>query len=129
MMAAPVVLWLLFRWQPELRAVDVQWPQAGVMLVLLMPLLEELAFRGYLQGVLAASAVRRFSIFHISGQNLVTTAVFSAFHLLSHSVLWSLAVVLPSLVFGFFRDKYQSVIPSAMLHVYFNGLYFYFFSR
>ena len=126
--AAPVTLSLLFWWQPELRSVTVQWPKEAIMLILLLPLIEELAFRGYLQGRLAASAVQRFCIYGISGQNLITTAVFSSFHLLSHSILWSLAVIIPSLIFGFFRDKYQSVIPAVMLHAYYNGMYFYFFA-
>ncbi|OIO57932.1 MAG: hypothetical protein COX57_00520 [Alphaproteobacteria bacterium CG_4_10_14_0_2_um_filter_63_37] len=111
-MAAPIVLWSLFWWQPELRSAGVQWPQAGIMAVLLLPLIEELAFRGFVQGGLAATSVRRFSIFGVSGQNLLTTAIFSALHLLSHTAIWSLAVVIPSLIFGFFRDQYRSVIPA-----------------
>ena len=126
--AAPVTLLLLFWWQPELASTGVQWPKEAILLILLLPLIEELAFRGYLQGRLAASTVQRFSIYSISGQNLITTVVFSSFHLLSHSALWSLAVVIPSLIFGFFRDKYQSVIPAVILHAYFNGLYFYVFA-
>jgi len=128
-MAAPVALWLLFRWQPGLQSAGVQWPNEAVMLIMLLPFVEELAFRGYLQGRLAELLVRRFSVGLFSGQNLITTAVFSSFHLFSHSALWSLAVVIPSLVFGFFRDRYQSVIPAVILHVYFNGLYFYFFAH
>lgn len=127
-MAAPVALWLLFWWQPELRSVGVQWPKEAIMLIILLPLVEELAFRGYLQGYLAQFSVRRFSVGLFSGQNLITTAVFSSLHLFSHSAFWSLVVVIPSLVFGFFKDRYQSVIPAVILHVYFNGLYFYFFA-
>lgn len=128
-MAAPVALWLLFWWQPELRSAGVQWPQEAIRLILFLPLVEELAFRGYLQGRLAQTSLGYFSVGRLSGQNLVTSMVFSSFHLLSHSVLWSLAVVIPSLIFGFFRDKYQSAIPAVMLHVCYNGLYFYLLAR
>lgn len=128
-MAAPVVLCGLFWWWPELRATTVRWPKEGVMVILLMPLLEELAFRGYLQGRLVAPSIQRFSIHNVSGQNLITTIIFSAFHLISHTWLWSLAVAIPSLSFGFFRDKYQSVIPAVILHVYYNAVYFYLFAN
>jgi membrane protease YdiL (CAAX protease family) len=34
------------------------------------------------------------------------------------------ATVVPSLVFGYFRDRYDSVVPGAALHVFYNAGWF-----
>ena len=95
-----------------------------LMLVLLQPLLEELLFRGLLQGRLLARAwgERRFAGFTLA--NLATAMLFTALHFASHPPLWAAGVLLPSLLFGHFRDRHDSVFPAIALHVYFNAGYF-----
>jgi hypothetical protein len=44
-------------------------------------------------------------------------------HLWSHPAGWAAAVIVPSLVFGYVRDRYQSVYPSIVLHLYYNAGY------
>lgn len=91
---------------------------------LLYPVLEELAFRGALQTSLLNTgfgSIRRFGLTQANG---ITSVVFALFHLWHQSPVWAAAVLLPSLVFGFFRDKYNSTLPSIILHCFYNVGFF-----
>ncbi|MCM5570146.1 JDVT-CTERM system glutamic-type intramembrane protease [Burkholderiaceae bacterium FT117] len=84
------------------------------------PLLEELVFRGLLQGqLLRLSAARRVG--PVSVANLLTTAAFAAMHLLAQPPAWALAVVAPSLVFGHLRERFGSVWPAVAMHAVYNA--------
>jgi membrane protease YdiL (CAAX protease family) len=50
--------------------------------------------------------------------------LFSLAHLASHSISWSLPVLIPSLCFGLVRDRFGSVYSSITLHVFYNSGYF-----
>lgn len=97
----------------------------GVLSVILwQPLFEELLFRGIVQGHLLPSVVRHKSWCGVSISNLMASLLFTLAHLASHSVLWSLLVFVPSLCFGFVRDRFGSVYPSIALHAFYNTGYF-----
>lgn len=88
------------------------------------PIVEELLFRGCLQGVLAHRVRARRTVMGISGANLVTSMLFSSAHLLTHPPLWALLTLFPSLLFGALRDRSGSVVPPIALHVFYNTGYF-----
>jgi uncharacterized protein len=93
---------------------------AWLSFVLLQPALEELAFRGVLQGGLRRlGAARRAG--PVTLANIGTTAAFVAWHLVAQSPAWALAVALPSLVFGHLRDRTGSVLPSMLVHIVYNA--------
>lgn len=92
--------------------------------VFLIPLIEELIFRGWLQGGLLRSPAMRRHCCGISLANLATALLFSLAHLFTHAPLWAVAVVIPALVFGYFRERHHSLYPAILLHVYYNGGYF-----
>lgn len=110
--AAPDLLWPL------------QSPQSLLLPVLVYPVLEEMAFRGWLQGWLWRYPGGRVQIGSISVANLLTSTLFAGSHLLHHPPFWALAIFVPSLVFGYFRDKYQRVVPSIILHSVYNLVWF-----
>lgn len=89
------------------------------------PVLEELAFRGYLQGEL--EKVLQWKKFQISASNLLTSLAFCLLHYALYQMGWTLLVFFPSLVFGFFRDRYRSVQPAIAIHTAYNFAYFYLF--
>jgi len=93
-------------------------------LILLQPLLEELLFRGLLQGWLLAWPWARRQLGGFTLANLVVTLLFTALHLISHPPLWAAGVLLPSLLYGYFRDRHDSVLPAIALHVFYNAGYF-----
>ena len=92
--------------------------------VFLIPLLEEVIFRGWLQGRLLRSHKMRRYCCGISWANLATALLFSLAHFFTHPPLWALAVIIPALVFGYFRERHNSLYPAILLHVYYNGGYF-----
>jgi len=98
-------------------------PGTFLLLAGAYPVVEELVFRGGVQGELARW-VPRTRRGPVSAANLATSALFSGLHLLSHPPLWAAAVFLPSLVFGAFRDRRSGVGAPILLHGWYNAGYF-----
>ena len=90
--------------------------------VLVYPVLEELVFRGLVQGELRRRLPSSPAT-SVSLANLLTSILFVVTHLLYHPPLWAAAVFLPSLVFGYLRDRYGSLLPPILLHVFYNAGY------
>lgn len=95
-------------------------PAAWLSLVLVQPVVEELVFRGVLQGQLLRLSRGR-SIGPVTLANLATTLGFSAMHLLAHPPAWALAVAVPSLVFGHLRERFGSLAPAIAMHAIYNA--------
>lgn len=124
MAAGAVVAAGIGRWLPveEFPAISpIAWPFIATVLV--YPVLEELAFRGVLQGWLRSYPWGRSARLGVTAANLMSTAVFCALHLLHHPPAWAALVAAPSLVFGFFRDRSGSVVPAIVLHGAYNLFY------
>lgn len=98
------------------------------LVALLYPLAEEWIFRGLLQPRLLELKSGACSMGGFTGANALTTAVFAAAHLYTHPPMWALLVVPPSLLFGWFRDRYASIFPGVLLHVFYNLGYFLLFA-
>ena len=110
--AAPSVAWV---WQE---------PQWFLWMVLLFPVLEELVFRGAIQGGLLRLPAMRRAWLGLTGANGLTSILFVLMHLVYNPVWHALSVFVPSLVFGWFRDRHRSVLPAILLHVLFNLMWF-----
>lgn len=95
---------------------------SALQLVIVAPVLEELLFRGVLQGRLLETTWGRDGRF-FTRANLATSACFAVFHLVSHAWAWSLAAFVPSLVFGHFRDRYRSLMWPIVVHAFYNAGY------
>ena len=123
LVAAPLTLllmtWLWPAWSAGIR-LDAR---LVLSMVLWQPLLEEMLFRGLVQGRQSAKCWGRRRIAHLSAANCVTTLLFALAHLIHHAPLWAAAVIAPSLVFGYFRDRYGRVFPAILLHAFYNGCY------
>lgn len=93
------------------------------LVILAYPLVEEMIFRGMIQPAID----RRISVRAlpgISAANWLTSMAFGAAHLISHSPGHAFATILPSLVFGFFRDRHLSIVPGVLLHIWYNAGWF-----
>lgn len=119
--AAPVSLALLSWVLPDARGSMLLTLPVVLSLVLWQPLMEELLFRGVLQGQLDRTRWARRRIAGFSAANCATTVLFMLAHLVHHSPLWAAATIAPSLVFGYFRDRHRQVYPSVLLHGFYNG--------
>ena len=100
------------------------YPKKFILLSFVYPILEEIVFRGLLQGTLLKWGMRKRLWRGISQANGLTSIVFMLAHFIYHSWIWAVAVLVPSVIFGYFRDKYQSITPSIILHVFYNFVYF-----
>lgn len=93
---------------------------ALVSFLLVQPIVEELVFRGLLQGqLLRLGWARKAGPFTLA--NLCTTALFVASHFLAQPPAWALATAVPSLLFGHMRERFGSLLPSVILHVIYNA--------
>lgn len=99
------------------------------MTLLLSPLLEELAFRGGLQELIR-SGLHRMQVADdrpLSWANLITTAVFCAYHLPSHSFALASMIAIPSLLLGRLYELTRSLKSCVAMHMWFNTCFLFAF--
>lgn len=116
-----LVAWALGSFMHERSAVT--WVLLA-SLVLWQPLVEEFLFRGVIQGILLGTTIGSASRWGLSVANLVTSLAFVLVHFVNQPAVWAAGVLVPSLLFGLFRDRSGSVWPSVVLHVLLNGAFF-----
>ncbi len=93
------------------------------LLAVWQPVIEEILFRGFIQGSLRRLQWARVHLLGLSMANWLTTALFVGAHLVQHSFGWALAVAAPSLLFGHFRERHQHIYPAILLHAFYNACY------
>jgi uncharacterized protein len=121
---AAVPVWLALRlWLgPQMLVPATLW--AWCSLVLVQPLLEELVFRGLLQGqalTLLARQGKPMRAGPVTLANLLVTLAFVGLHLVAQPPAWAVAVAIPSLVFGHLRERFSSVWPAVAVHAIYNA--------
>ncbi len=91
---------------------------------LLYPIVEELAFRGAIQSWLLSFPQGRRSLGPISAANMLTVSLFALAHWFSQSLLWALLVIVPGLILGILRERYNRIAPCIVVHCIYNtGFY------
>lgn len=94
---------------------------AWTMIVLVYPVLEEIVFRGAIQGALLKRKALSQSLAGISLASIITSLLFAAAHLLQQTPLMASLVFLPSLVFGWARERHHSLLSPTLLHIAYNA--------
>ncbi len=94
-----------------------------IFFLLFISFSEELFFRGFLMPEFSSFIKGNFWFFSYS--NIIVSVVFSISHIFLHNVFWSVLVFFPSLIYGYFREKHGSILPSVILHFTYNLIYFY----
>ena len=100
---------------------DFSW-MALLLMVFWQPIIEELFFRGVLHGQLLRLTFFSHEYMGITVTNLIVSALFTVAHLYVHACSWALAVLVPSLIFGWFRDQDSSIYPPIVLHSFYNAV-------
>lgn len=95
-------------------------PHAVLMAIAVHPLLEELCFRGLLQGWLLEH-LPKWRARPMSAANALSSIAFAAAHLPTQAAGWAAATVLPSLVLGCLRERHGSLALPVALHAWFNA--------
>jgi len=121
----PVSWWLISFAQP-VRG-DLGMPDFGIsqapwyqlaLIILIYPILEEIVFRGLLLEFLTKRIRYRVSL--LTAANVLTSLVFVMAHLIYSEWVWALLIFFPSLVFGYMKERHQSLIAPIMLHSFYN---------
>jgi membrane protease YdiL (CAAX protease family) len=129
--AAALLYWLglYLLTRPE---VDAAWPLREplrfVYPALLYPVVEEWVFRGLVQDV-CHRRLRPWRLGPLSHANILTSLLFTALHFINHPPLAAALVFIPSLVFGFFKDRTGQLGAPVALHIFYNSGYFWIFTR
>lgn len=92
--------------------------------VLVQPVAEEIVFRGILQGELLRTRWGAKRIWRISAANALCSTVFAAMHFVHHPPLWALSVFVPSLIFGWLRERHGGLGAAIGMHVLYNLEFF-----
>ena len=121
---APLLIW----WFDKLTTNGLAWdagylkngPAGAIALFLLIPIAEEVVFRGFLQGGLLRIVWFKQVLFGLSRANLATSCVFALAHLWQHPLILFPGYFAVSLVLGFFRERYGGLLVPVLLHSYYN---------
>lgn len=120
-------LYLLFRPTP-----DPGWPLREPLIflypALLYPIVEELLFRGLLQD-LAHRYLKPWRLGPLTHANILVSLVFTSLHFINHPPAWAVSVFVPSLIFGFFKDRTGGLTAPILLHVFYNSGYIWLFTQ
>jgi membrane protease YdiL (CAAX protease family) len=124
LLAGFLVVWIMQNWMPSFSTdIEFSWPLL-LSLVIWQPLVEEVLFRGLIQGQLAKRDWGKRAWLNISVANVITSVLFVVVHMFHNSPLFALTLFVPSLVFGYFRDYCNSVYPSIVIHSSYNAMVF-----
>lgn len=130
LLAGPLCWLLLWQLTPPLRFRP-DWPLTSplplLMATLVYPPLEEIVFRGWLQGSLLQRPALVSRMYGISCANLLASLAFALLHLLNHSPFHAAGVFVPSLLFGLFYERHQRLSSPMLLHGWYNLGYVYLF--
>lgn len=115
---APLLIW------PWLPSWDGAYLQGGavstIALFSLIPIAEEVLFRGFLQGgMLSKSKLRKITA-GFSRANWLTSIAFAAAHVWQHPLMLAPGYFTVSLVLGYFRERYNGILVPVLLHSYYN---------
>jgi hypothetical protein len=121
LLAGLLVLAVIYLFVP-VHAYDItlrQWSYF-IALVIWQPFWEELLFRGIIQGQLYKSPWGKRARLKVSNANMVSSLAFAALHIAYNPDLWSVSVFVPSLVFGYFRERHNTTCSAIALHSIYN---------
>lgn len=122
-MLIAVVGWNVL-WFTVMPAISLEGGSIALILfisIIWSPILEETLFRGVLQGLLLKNSWGSKRFLNLSIANWFSSLLFVMAHLWYLPIMWAMMFFAPSLIYGFFRDRYQNIIPCILLHAYYNG--------
>lgn len=119
--AVPVWITLWYVAAPLYSIQDRSLMTIALTSIIYYPLLEEILFRGVIQGRLFSKSWGNRKFINFSAANWITSLLFVSAHLWYQPMLWAIMIIVPSLVYGLFRDRYLNIYPSILLHAFYNA--------
>jgi uncharacterized protein len=115
---APLLIWpFVPPWEPGYLK---NGTVGAIAFFMLIPIAEEVVFRGFLQGGLLRNARFRQILLGFSRANWATSGAFALAHLWQHPLILLPGYLIVSLVLGFFRERYGGLLVPILLHSYYN---------
>ena len=90
-----------------------------LIFIIISPICEEIIFRGAIQQYLNGKFIGSFAPY-ITKSNLITSCIFVMFHFLILEIPEILLIIFPSLIFGYLRERTNSIIPPILVHCFYN---------
>ncbi|MBA5249391.1 MAG: JDVT-CTERM system CAAX-type protease [Gammaproteobacteria bacterium] len=94
-----------------------------IYVIFIYPIVEELVFRGLIQDYFKTQLTGL--LMQLSFANILTSVLFVLLHYIYHPSIEALLVFIPSLIFGYFKDRTGGVLVAIVLHIFYNVGYFY----
>ncbi len=115
---APLLLW---PWIPPWSdAILAHGLLSAIIFCVSVAVLEEVLFRGFLQGWLLRKIFFKCASLGLSRANWLTSFVFAAAHVWQHPLMLVPEYLAISLVLGYFRERYNGILVPVALHVWYN---------
>lgn len=115
---APLLIW---PWLPPWDSAYLKGGAASaIALFTLVPIAEEVLFRGFLQGGLLARDQFKPITGGFSRANWLTSIAFTCAHIWQHPLILVPGYFAVSLVLGYFRERYGGILVPVLLHSYYN---------
>lgn len=92
----------------------------SIALFTLIPLAEEMLFRGWLQGWLLEKGWFNTTAGRITRANWLSSLAFVIAHAWQHALILAPGYLAVSLVLGHFRERYRGIMVPVLLHGYYN---------
>jgi len=123
-LVAPLLIW---PWVPAWNEGTLGGGMIGaVVFVVSVSIVEEVLFRGFLQGWLLRRASLKYTLFHFSRANWLTSLAFAAAHAWTRAPELVPGYFAVGMVLGYFRERYNGILVPVLLHSYYNlGLLFF----
>lgn len=121
LIAAAIAPLLLGPWLPAWDESIFAWGMSGAAIFAVsVAVLEEVIFRGGIQGGLLRKERFRSKMLGLSRANWLTSSLFAVAHVWQHP--WRLVpgYFVVSLVFGYFRERYKGILVPVVLHAWYN---------
>jgi len=93
---------------------------AAILFVISVAVLEEVIFRGGIQGGLLRKEVFKLKLLGPSRANWVTSLLFAAAHVWQHPMALVPGYFVVSLILGYFRERHKGILVPVALHAWFN---------
>ncbi len=117
--AVALCFWAAFGFPVELQYEPAT--RTILLVILLVPLCEEIVFRGLLQNELASYGRLRKKLLGLSWDNLISSTLFTLAHAFYFQSLLLLTIEVPALIFGYFYSRYHRLIYPVLLHIWYNA--------
>jgi membrane protease YdiL (CAAX protease family) len=121
LIAAAIAPLLLGSWLPPWDdSILSRGLSAAIVFCVSVAVLEEVIFRGAIQGGLLRKEIFRLKLLDLSRANWLTSSLFAVAHVWQHAAVLVPGYFVVSLVLGYFRERYKGILVPIALHAWYN---------